>query len=139
MFTKAITLSNHYLSNINFIVRTIISETLVKVWRCRHRESTNMKNNPLNQFCIITHEAVFHCCLERFKMKRGHSLLLLYALPHYPLCCVVCYGLLTLSQVAFSSGQIFKKHIYHHESIIYFPFSASLLPSPSHHMLDYIM
>lgn len=89
---------------------------------------SSYEEQPLIQFCIITHEALFHCWLERFKMKRGHGLLLFYILPHFPLCWVVCYGLLILSQVAFGSGQIFKKHVFHHDSITYLPFSA-FIPS----------
>lgn len=115
------------LSNMNFMICTVISGTLDNIWKCRYRGSANMKDNALNQFCIITHEALFHCCVERFKMKGGqvyccfmHSLTLL--------CWVVCYGLLIPSQVALSSGQIFKKYVFHHDSIIYFPFSA-FIPS----------
>lgn len=59
------------LYNINFMICTIISETLDNIWKCRYRGPANRKDNPLSQFCIITHEALFHCCVERFKMKRG--------------------------------------------------------------------
>lgn len=103
---------------------TVISDTLDNNWKCRYRGPANLKDNPLNQFCIITHEALVHCCLERFKMKQGHGLLPFYVLPHSALRWVVCHGLLILSQVALSSGQIFKKYIFHQDSITHFPFSA---------------
>lgn len=61
-------------------------------------------------------------------MKRGHDLLLFYVLPHFPLCWVVCHGLLILSQVALSIGQIFKKYVFHHDFIIYIHLSA-FIPS----------
>lgn len=134
VFTKALAPLDNYLSNINFVICSIISKTLDNNWKCRHRGSANLKDNPLNQFCIITHEALVHCCSERFKMKKGHGLLLFYVLPHSTLCWVVCHGLLILSQVALSSGQIFKKFIFHRDLITYFPFSAfsPSQPEPSH-------
>ena len=118
------------LCNINFMICTVISETLDNIWKCRYRGPANRKDNPLNQFCIITHEALFHCCVERFKMKRGHGLLLFYVLPHSSLCRFACRGLLIVSQVALSSGQIFKKYVFHHDPIIHFSFSAFIPSQP---------
>lgn len=116
VFTKTVTLLESYLPNLNFMAGTIISE----IWQ--HLEMpiqriNQLKDSSLNQFCIIGHEALSHCCLKDSRCAEA-MLTAVYALPHSP---SVCWRLLILSLVAFSCCQMFKKRIFHKDFITYFP------------------